>query len=346
MSNDMIPPYSDLAEIAGAEEWPNTIVPFSTTRETFIRAIAEAFVTEDYAPNDIFRNTNFSEVKPSYLPMFIFQVDFEGVWNCEIGIDNTFKETYYENGNSYTRTKTITVWGPASGLLSGTVYVNTPACTVGSLPVGLGEFVEAYPISSGEPEAFSLDKFRSGDYSPGYSSYNIYRLNISRQEAWNGCGRERAKIKIDEKARTFEPSGKTRNFRTEYKTEKSSTILVFTPYWYVGFQYRDVKCYAIMDGVGSNLRVCIPIDQARVREVKRNYRNSLIALVVLIIVFIASVFILNAPALASIHELANVLTGIAFFTWGGLLIWAIIAEKVIISSARKIREAHLRKLEK
>lgn len=325
---------------------PGLIIPFSTTREAFIAAIAEAFVTEDYAPNDIFRKTDFSGIQPSYLPVYRYLARFEGNWNCERGIDNIIESKYCENGLWYTKKDTITVWGPCSGLLSGEVESLALGCENGDLPRGLGVYADDFSYSWDMAESFDTERFIRGGYDPGNAKYQIYPLGRDSEDAWvHGGGRDRASSAAGMECRKFEPHGKIRNFNYEFRLVDPKVALTLVPYWYAEFSYEGVSCYAIMDGRGTGMRVCIPTDKARVRKVKLFYKISAGAFIVFIIAFILKVTLLLRGISDSFAEtISNTVLGVVFFVWVGLIITAMIAEKSILSSARDERRAIANKL--
>lgn len=118
---------------------PESVLPFAVTNKDALAALNAWTSSRWFAPSQLKTMAQADKADSVYLPFWTFDSDTSTDYTGERGEDYQVSETFYENGEERTRTKTETNWYRASG----NVYrhfddVPVPA-TVSVLPKYIGK---------------------------------------------------------------------------------------------------------------------------------------------------------------------------------------------------------------
>ena len=99
------------------------IVPMRVTPQALDDRVLAYIASGDFTPDDMLEHARITLRERYYVPVFVFQVDYQATWQAYFGFDRQEPYTEYRmvNGRrqAYTAHRTVTDWRPASGSDSG-----------------------------------------------------------------------------------------------------------------------------------------------------------------------------------------------------------------------------------
>ena len=246
---------------------PERLIVFKTNENDFEQALISNLVERDYVPTDIFNCINPDNVIKAYLPMFLYEGQYQSSWSCKVAYEAT--EVRATSDGKGVKNKTVKKYAPHTGTSQGNFAFLCLAYEGKDIPEELRTFSTQFPyntMASKEyyPNLLGLDAEDSPMTLP---------LDADTDLIWNKYGDSLVNQMASDNAKQQLSGEDIKDFRASNSYNlKHNGRFVLAPFWFVYYTYNNEKHYFIMDGLGENTAMTTPIDQEEVSFVNGKER--------------------------------------------------------------------------
>lgn len=241
---------------------PERIVPFVNEIENFENFIEELFIKEDYMPRDIFELVSFDDVRPIYLPMFLYEGRFVADWDCELAREETYVGT--NSDGTKVQEKTRTVYYPHSGTTRNDFNILALAYEGEELPSELAAFARTFSYEASMSKAYNPSFFTERE------NLIVLPHNQDKENIWVGYAMGAIDNLAKRSVKNHLSAKKYKNLNmTVMYDGQTSYRLAYIPFWFVYFDYQGAQYYVLMDGLGNNTSHTTPKDPVTVAETEK-----------------------------------------------------------------------------
>lgn len=246
---------------------PERLIVFRTKEHDFEQAMISNLIERDYVPTDIFNCINPDNVIKAYLPMFLYEGQFQSSWSCKVAYETT--EVRATSDGKGVKNKKVKKFAPQTGTSQGNFAFLCLAYEGKDIPEELRVFSTQFPYNTMaskeyDPSLLGLDKEDSPLTLP---------LDADTDLIWNKYGDSLVNRIASDTARQQLSGEEIKDFRASNSYNlKHNGRFVLAPFWFVYYTYNNEKHYFIMDGLGENTAMTTPVDPEEVAFVKRKER--------------------------------------------------------------------------
>ena len=270
-------------DIASNIDVPERIIPFTKSVEEFEALIEQLFIDNDYVPGDIFDNVSFDDVRPIYLPMFLYEGTYHSDWSCELARNDRYATTNSQ-GNVVQRTRTA--WNLYNGSTKSNFAIHGLAYEGDEIPEELIHFTKTFPYE------VDMSKAYEPHYLTGFDKLSVLSHNQDKEVIWHKYVLDAINCLVEQNVANQLAESKYRNLNCNMTIEsKSDARLTFIPFWFVNFEYNKSKYHVIIDGIGRNTDHLIPQDKIAVAKVHKIDVICGCAVIGAIIIAVITIFI-------------------------------------------------------
>jgi len=134
------------ANLTKENEIPKQIIPFATSADDFRQSAQSMLFAGDYTPANISRLISFEVAKGVYLPVYLYEGQFECTWSCRIKA---------ETGDAESRKE---AYRPQNGVSKGEYAIVCIACDSTTFDKELAEYVCSLDVKDIDIQPFHPDK--------------------------------------------------------------------------------------------------------------------------------------------------------------------------------------------
>ena len=246
---------------------PERLIVFKTNENDFEQALISNLVERDYVPTDIFNCINPDNVIKAYLPMFLYEGQYQSSWSCKVAYEAT--EVRATSDGKGVKNKTVKKYAPQTGTSQGNFAFLCLAYEGKDIPEELRTFSTQFPYNimaskEYDPNLLGLDAEDSPMTLP---------LDADTDLIWNKYGESLVNQMASDNAKQQLSGEDIKDFRASNSYNlKHNGRFVLAPFWFVYYTYNNEKHYFIMDGLGENTAMTTPIDQEEVAFVNGKER--------------------------------------------------------------------------
>ena len=246
---------------------PERLIVFKTNENDFEQALISNLVERDYVPTDIFNCINPDNVIKAYLPMFLYEGQYQSSWSCKVAYEAT--EVRATSDGKGVKNKTVKKYAPQTGTSQGNFAFLCLAYEGKDIPEELRTFSTQFPYNTMaskeyDPNLLGLDAEDSPMTLP---------LDADTDLIWNKYGDSLVNQMASDNAKQQLSGEDIKDFRASNSYNlKHNGRFVLAPFWFVYYTYNKEKHYFIMDGLGENTAMTTPIDQEEVAFVNGKER--------------------------------------------------------------------------
>ena len=246
---------------------PERLIVFKTNENDFEQALISNLVERDYVPTDIFKCINPDNVIKAYLPMFLYEGQYQSSWSCKVAYEAT--EVRATSDGKGVKNKTVKKYAPQTGTSQGNFAFLCLAYEGKDIPEELRTFSTQFPYNTMaskeyDPNLLGLDAEDSPMTLP---------LDADTDLIWNKYGDSLVNQMASDNAKQQLSGEDIKDFRASNSYNlKHNGRFVLAPFWFVYYTYNNEKHYFIMDGLGENTAMTTPIDQEEVAFVNGKER--------------------------------------------------------------------------
>ena len=303
--------YQITANVIEKAEMPGQIVPFATSADDFEQSARKMLLDEEYAPANISEIISFKNVKGVYLPVYLYEGQYECAWSCRIKqpVDADATKNRKES------------YRPQNGVSKGEYAIVCIACKGAEADKELAEYVRALDYRGDGVQPFHQDDLNNNFF---------LTRNLDVQKTWTQWGEDTLENLVREKTLTQLQSNDIKDFKYNITSElfHEGKFILF-PVWMINYQYDDEQHHIIMDGTGRNgVKGTTLIDRALKAEAEKPFKILKYIAVVAIVIPLFMLFVgWNKPAIVVL-----IATGLVFFGYRFYAIWH---KNSVIRKARK-----------
>ncbi len=242
---------------------PERIIVFKTKENEFEQAMISNLIERDYVPKDIFSCINPDNVIKAYLPMFLYEGQYQSSWSCKIAYETT--ELRATSDGRGVKNKKVKKFAPQTGTSQGNFAFLCLAYDGKDIPEELRTFSSQFPYNT----------MASKEYDPALLELNAEEspitlpLDADTDLIWNKYGDSLVTQLATESAKQQLSGEEIKDFHASNSYNlKHNGRFVLAPFWFVYYTYNNEKHYFIMDGLGENTAMTTPVDQEEVKFVK------------------------------------------------------------------------------
>jgi len=307
--------YHITANVTKETEMPGQIVPFATSADDFEHSARKMLLDEEYAPANISEIVSFKDVKGVYLPVYLYEGQYECAWSCRIKqpVDTDVTKNRKE------------VYRPQNGISKGEYAIVYIACEGVEADEKLTEYVRALDYRGD-----GIKPFLSEDL---HDCFFLTR-NQDVKKTWTQCGEKTLNNLIQKKTMIQLQSNDIKDFRYDMTSELfHEGKFMFFPVWMVNYRYNGEQNHIFMDGTSRNgVKGTTLIDRTLKAEAEKPFTIlkyiAVVAIVIPLLMLLASWY-----KLAIITLIA---TGLVFFGYRYYARWH--KNKVIRKARKKFKE--------
>lgn len=246
---------------------PERLIVFKTNENDFEQALISNLVESDYVPTDIFNCINSDNVIKAYLPMFLYEGQYQSSWSCKVAYEAT--EVRATSDGKGVKNKTVKKYAPQTGTSQGNFAFLCLAYEGKDIPEELRTFSTQFPYNTMaskeyDPNLLGLDAEDSPMTLP---------LDADTDLIWNKYGDSLVNQMASDNAKQQLSGEDIKDFRASNSYNlKHNGRFVLAPFWFVYYTYNNEKHYFIMDGLGENTAMTTPINQEEVAFVNGKER--------------------------------------------------------------------------
>ncbi len=246
---------------------PERLIVFKTNENDFEQALISNLVERDYVPTDIFNCINPDNVIKAYLPMFLYEGQYQSSWSCKVAYEAT--EVRATSDGKGVKNKTVKKYAPQTGTSQGNFAFLCLAYEGKDIPEELRTFSTQFPYNTMaskeyDPNLLGLDAEDSPITLP---------LDADTDLIWNKYGDSLVNQMASDNAKQQLSGEDIIDFRASNSYNlKHNGRFVLAPFWFVYYTYNNEKHYFIMDGLGENTAMTTPINQEEVAFVNGKER--------------------------------------------------------------------------
>lgn len=226
---------------------PQVLIPLSVEAKDCEGPAHEWLGNHPLLPRDLQSSVRKAEFSPVYVPYWAFDAEATADWKARVGHDRT--ETYYENGQ--TKTRTVTVWKWENGrqergfnnlLVSGSSHLDNR----------LLKQVDQFKL--GELEEYDAS-FLAGIPAQAYE--------VGLEDAWKS-GRNSIRSRMKEYCLDSTSTSKVRDFSMEMELEEEKWKYLLLPFLVASYQYEGETYQIIVNGQTGKLAGYRPVNWSKV----------------------------------------------------------------------------------
>lgn len=246
---------------------PERLIVFKTNENDFEQALISNLVERDYVPTDIFNCINPDNVIKAYLPMFLYEGQYQSSWSCKVAYEAT--EVRATSDGKGVKNKTVKKYAPQTGTSQGNFAFLCLAYEGKDIPEELRTFSTQFPYNTMaskeyDPNLLGLDAEDSPMTLP---------LDADTDLIWNKYGDSLVNQMASDNAKQQLSGEDIKDFRASNSYNlKHNGRFVLAPFWFVYYTYNNEKHYFIMDGLGENTAMTTPVNQEEVAFVNGKER--------------------------------------------------------------------------
>ncbi|MBQ2875370.1 MAG: hypothetical protein IJE85_08745 [Bacteroidales bacterium] len=246
---------------------PERLIVFKTTEGDFEQALISNLVERDYVPTDIFNCINPENVIKAYLPMFLYEGQYQSSWSCKVAYEAT--EVRATSDGQGVKNKTVKKYAPQTGTSQGNFAFLCLAYEGKDIPEELRTFSSQFPYNT----------MASKEYDPGLLGLDAedspitLPLDADTDLIWTKYGDSLVNQMASDNAKQQLSGEDIKDFRASnsYNLNHNGRF-VLAPFWFVYYTYNNEKHYFIMDGLGENTAMTTPVNQEEVAFVNGKER--------------------------------------------------------------------------
>ena len=220
------------ANLTEKAEMPERIAPFSTSFDEFRQTAMSMLVAEDYAPVNISGLVPFEGAKGVYLPVYLYEGQYECTWSCKMKAE----------GESAGNRKEV--YRPQNGVSKGGYTITCMACDGVASAKELAEYVRSLDAMDVDIQSFHTDILHGRFF---------LTHNRNSQTSWKQWGEDTLSDLVGKKTQMQMQSNEMKDFKCNLISETlPESRLMFFPVWMIHFQYDGESHHIFMDGTGRN----------------------------------------------------------------------------------------------
>lgn len=241
---------------------PERIIVFKTTEQDFEQQMVKNLVERDYVPTDIFQCINPDNVIKAYLPMFLYEGNYQSSWSCKVAVETT--EVRASSSGTKVKNQKVKKFLPHTGTSQGNFAFLCLAYEGKDIPEELREFAMQY----------SYNVMASKEYDPAILQFEdgesplTLAVDCDTDIVWNKYGNSLVDNLAQQNALEQLSGDEIKDFRSSNSYDlKHNGRYVLAPFWFVYYTYNNERHFFIMDGLGEDSAMTTPVDQAEVEFV-------------------------------------------------------------------------------
>ena len=287
--------YQITANVTLQTEMPGQIVPFATLSSDFEQSAYAMLGNEDYAPDNISGIISFKNLKGVYLPVYLFEGQYECVWSCRIkqtSQNSEATETHqemYRSQNGVSKGKYIMICMAYDGVES------SPE---------LSEYIRALDIRADDLQPLQHANF-------DHHLFLIRKLDV--QKTWQQYGEDSVHNIARKNTLIHLQSNDIKDFKCNISSSASREgQFIYYPVWMLHYRYNGESHHIFMDGTGRNgVKGTTLIDHALKAKAEKPFTIlkyiAVAAIVIPLLLLLIGLYIHSCVALA--------LMGLVFLTY-------------------------------
>lgn len=219
----------------GEQIVPEAVLPFELDRGKMREALRKWVASRWLAPSSLKKVTEAETMRGTYLPHWTFDAKTVSDYAGRRGIDHTVTETYTENGQTRTRTRTVTHWTPAQGQVARD-FDDVVVPATGHVDRKRLEQLEPWPLDQAQP------------YQPEYlAGYHALRYDTEPEAGLDAAKTEMAEvIKDDCKADIGGDHQEVNRVQTAYSDITYKLMLL--PVWIACYLHAGKTYHVLVNG--------------------------------------------------------------------------------------------------
>ena len=303
--------YHVTANMTGETEIPGQIVPFTTSAGDFEHSARKMLLDEDYAPANISEIISFGGVKGVYLPVYLYEGQYECAWSCRIK----------QLADAAATKNRKEIYRPQNGVSKGEYAILCMACE----DMGAGKELADY-VCALDYRDDGLQPFLPG----GLNDCFFLTCNRDAQKTWTQWGEETLNNLVRKKTLMQLNSNDVKDFKYNITPELfHEGRFIFYPVWMLNYRYDDESHHIFMDGTGrSGVKGTTLIDRALKAEAEKPFTIlKYIAVAAIVIPFLILLAGWYVPAIITLIAM-----GLVFFGYRCYARWH---KNKVIRKARK-----------
>jgi hypothetical protein len=301
-------------------------IPLALTEKELELAAYEYMASGDLTPDDLIEAAIITKIERSYVPAFLFSVEFSGRWQASFGYDRrepytnyrTVRkgsgESAYEVREPYTAYRTVTDWRPSSGSFEG--HCVAVGYAGSRLPASIATLVEDGAAA----------RYANADAvaTAGYFVEETQKIESEVLETRKSTINTAIEAEVVSKAQ----GDRQRDWTWESTTQVSTKRFLY-PICRVEFQYQEKLYTLFVDGADITKRVGdpLPVDEVRKKDIAESYIPFAASLVAS---FVAFSYSLN-------WENRSTLLSLLFFVNALLLAFSATRHRAVLNYSKSIR---------
>jgi len=227
--------YHITANVTAQTEISEQIVPFTTSDSDFEQSAYTMLLNEDYAPNNLSGIISFKEIKGVYLPVYIYEGEYECAWSCRIK-QMSAKTDFTENRKE--------IYLSQNGVSKGEYIIICMACEGVEASKELSDYVRTLDFKDDGIQPFQ----------PKHMNNHFFLLrNQDIHKTWREYGEESMKNTIRKNTLIQLQSNDIKDFKCDVLSGTFREVrFIFYPVWMLNYWYDGESHHIFMDGTGRN----------------------------------------------------------------------------------------------
>ena len=227
--------YHITANLTQQTEMPGQIVPFTTLIGDFEQSAYAMLLNEDYAPANISRIISFKDVKGFYLPVYLYEGQYECAWSCKV------KQTSANDDSTESRKD---IYRLQNGVSKGEYIIICMACDEMESGKELSEYVRTLDFKGDGIQPLHPDDL---------NNYFFMTRSHDAQKTWQRYGEDSMNHLIRKNTLIQLQSNDIKDFKcTVSSSSLSADQFIFYPVWMLNYLYDGEMHHIFMDGTGRN----------------------------------------------------------------------------------------------
>ena len=307
--------YHITANVTKEAELPQEIIPFSTSAGDFVQSARGMLVDQEYAPVKISELISFEDVKVIYLPVYLYEGQYECSWSCKV------KQAPADNDDTKSR---IEDFRSQNGVSKGDYSIVGMACEGVESSKELAEYIRSLDVKNSDIQPFFSDKLRDCFF---------LTHNCDSLKTWNQWGEDTLNIIVRNNTFIQLQGDEIKDF----KCDITSRILpegrfIFFPVWMIHYPYDGEMHHIFMDGTSHNgVKGTTLIDHALKTRAEKPF--TILKYIAVAAIVIPLLMLLAGWTKLAINTLITM--GLVFFGYRYYARWQ---KNRVIAKARKQRE--------
>jgi len=227
--------YHITANLTQQAEMPGQIVPFATSSADFEQSAYSMLLNEDYAPANLSGIISFKDVKGFYLPVYLYEGQYECAWSCRI------KQT---SANTDSSEKQKEIYRSQNGVSKGEYTIVCMACDEMESDKELSDYIRTLDFKGD-----NIQPFQSNDLN----NYFFMTCRHDAQKTWRQYGEDSMNNMVRKNTLIQLQSNDIKDFKCNVSSiSLSEGQFIFYPVWMLNYQYDGELHHIYMDGTGRN----------------------------------------------------------------------------------------------